>query len=198
MATKNPGNLRVLRTGRDRLKSIVGRTRGKRTVKCIPYPNRSRQRNYTAKDLGRIACIVRTRSGATLLEILNELKECAPCQEEQSKAGESAISATVAQIAAQSSIDQAVDMFQRFVEFLRRHQTFLLGLAAALAALLVIIRGGAALLPLIGGTAVRLALTRVSTLQAHVVAEQAANSAVFQILRQSAANNVLFRRVVGL
>ena len=159
-----------------------------RQVKCIAYPNRLKPRQYSVKDLERIVCKVVTQRQLVPgtpehQEMMRRIGKCAPCTEESIRVteGERQAVGAVADLA-EFSVGQSIALFA--------------GISALLIAILVFLRGAAAI-PLIAvplaGLGIRTLITRVAAVEGRVAVQQAANNQAIIRIRE-AANDFLFRR----
>lgn len=150
-------------------------------VICRYKPRRTKLRRYSIKDAGRIVCLVAGTPGNSMQALRKELEKCAPCQEQRRPTPEASAAA---------AIEQAAIGLQDGI------QTFAVAVAV-IAAILVIVRFGALVIPFAAGAGLRLAVSQLLSVQGRLVVQQAANQAQYQILRNTAANQAFYQRLAN-
>lgn len=171
--------------GRDRLREVARRVlRKPRTVRCVARPNRTKPRVFTVDDVVRLAC--RMAQSGRQAELREKIEKCVPCIEPRDDANQ----------AAQGQLSAAIEHGAQALGSTLVQFAFAIGVVIAIGASLraigFILPAG---LALVGGTGIRLALTRLSTLQRTMTTQQAANQTSYNIMRQHAANADVYRKL---
>lgn len=156
--------------------------RRKAKVKCIHYPNRAKERLFTARDVGRLVCVVigqqavgiegttRADPVAIQLELRAQINKCLPCEEAQTN---------------RTPTQQVVALAQSAAAAVQSNATIIAVAIAVLTALLVLPR----LLPLLPRVALallpsvaRIAITAIPQTIARLRTQHAANDAFIKLV----------------